>query len=86
MTDWADEIAKEKYLDWPSVAAALRKARQDALEEAATVCDAVQKRRAEARDAEIAIENHDDANVLNHGVFIAGICAKDIRALKDKQP
>jgi hypothetical protein len=32
-SDWADEIAKEIDMDWPSVTAALRKARQDALED-----------------------------------------------------
>jgi quinol monooxygenase YgiN len=49
MSDWADEIAKELYLgeDWTDIAAALRKARQDALSEALDAVDGLMPLRRE---------------------------------------
>jgi hypothetical protein len=70
--DWADEIAKEIDMDWPSVTAALRKARNDALEEVLSP----------------VIEAMEEANKARaRGIYTDWTQMIDeLRALKEKQP
>jgi hypothetical protein len=72
MTDWADEIAKEIDMDWPSVTAALRKARQDALADAISALN----------------DFADMSNMMGEGQAgkALRLAATSIEVLKDKQP
>jgi hypothetical protein len=86
MTDWADEIAEtlesEMGWDWEvdvnKLATTLRKARSDALEEAAELL--------EVRSFETAAnEAFAQTNAMSHiAACVACACADAIRALKDK--
>ena len=96
MTDWADEIADailEKSWgamsegDWrhnheKAISAALRKARNDALEEAANACEVKAMQQADERDARD--EGTEDWQIYNQGAFIAADLAEQLLALKDK--